>query len=257
MLRLLPGLRAARVDRLRRAVGTGPLPRHLGVVMDGNRRWARAAGLDPRAGHRAGAEHVEDVLRWCEDVGIDHLTVYVLSADNIRRRGDVEIDHLMTLLETVVPQKVLSRGGHWRLHVAGDTALLPATTRAALDHAVAATEAGAAHLTLAIGYDGRADIVNAVRAAVLDLAPHGTAPDVDAITRRLPGGPVKDIDLVIRTSGETRLSGFFPWQSVGAELYLSSTMWPAFSEPEFLRALRDYGERTTRRQSSSTTPAQG
>ena len=151
MLRLSPGLRAARVDRLRRAVRSGPLPRHLGVVMDGNRRWARAAGLDPRAGHRAGAEHVEDVLRWCEDVGIDHLTVYVLSADNIRRRGDAEIDHLMTLLETVVPQKVLSRGGHWRLHVAGDTTLLPATTRAALDHAVAATEAGTGHLTLAIG----------------------------------------------------------------------------------------------------------
>ena len=96
-----------------------------------------------------------------------------------------------------------------------------------------------------------------MRAAVLDLAPQGGAPDVDAITRRLPGGPVKDIDLVIRTSGETRLSGFFPWQSVGAELYLSPTMWPAFSETEFLRALRDYGERKTRRQSSSTTPAQG
>jgi short-chain Z-isoprenyl diphosphate synthase len=99
--------------------------------------------------------------------------------------------------------------------------------------------------------------VHAVRAAVLDLGLHGTAPDVDAITTRLPGGPVKDIDLVIRTIGETRLSGFFPWQSVGAELHLSSTMWPAFSEAEFLRALRDYGERRTRRQSSSTTPAQG
>jgi len=257
VLHLLPGLAASRVDRLRRAVRRGPLPRHLGVVMDGNRRWARAAGLDPRAGHRAGAEHVEDVLRWCEDVGIDHLTVYVLSADNIRRRGDAEIDHLMTLLETVVPAKVLARDGHWRLHVSGDTSLLPATTRAALDDAVAATAAGAAHLTLAIGYDGRADIVQAVRAAVLELAPHGTTPDVDAITRCLPGGPVKDIDLVIRTSGETRLSGFFPWQSVGAELYLSTTMWPAFTEAEFLRALRAYGARTTRRAQSSTTPAQG
>jgi short-chain Z-isoprenyl diphosphate synthase len=164
----------------------------------------------------------------------------------------------MTLLETVVPQKVLSRGGHWRLHVSGDLALLPDTTRAALENAVEATRAGRAHLTLAIGYDGRADIVQAVRAAVLDLAPHGTAPEVETITRCLPGGPVKDIDLVIRTSGETRLSGFFPWQSVGAELYLSSTMWPAFSEAEFLRALRTFGERTTRRvQSSSTTPAQG
>lgn len=251
------GLGAWRVERLRRAVRRGPLPRHLGLVMDGNRRWARAAGLDARAGHRAGAEHIEDVLRWCEDVGIDHLTVYVLSADNIRRRGDAEIDHLMTLLETVVPAKVLARDGHWRLHVAGDTSLLPATTRAALDDAVTATEAAAAHLTLAIGYDGRADIVQAVRAAVLELAPHAGAPDVDAITRCLPGGPVKDIDLVIRTSGETRLSGFFPWQSAGAELYLSTTMWPAFAETEFLRALRAYGARKTRRAQSSTTPAHG
>ena len=249
--------RLSRAGRLRHAVRRGPLPRHLGVVMDGNRRWARAAGLDVRAGHRAGAEHIEDVLRWCEDVGIGHLTVYVLSADNIRRRGDTEIDHLMTLLETVVPATVLSRGGHWRLHVSGDTSLLPASSRAALDGAVAETAAGTAHLTLAIGYDGRADIVQAVRAAVLDHTAHGTAPDVDAITCCLAGGPVKDIDLVIRTSGETRLSGFFPWQSVGAELHLSRTMWPAFSEREFLRVLREYGKRTARLRQSSTTPAHG
>ncbi|CAN5514632.1 isoprenyl transferase [soil metagenome] len=229
-------LERTRTDRLHRDVRRARLPRHVGLVMDGNRRWARAAGLDARAGHRAGAEHVADVLRWSEEVGIDHLTVYVLSADNIRRRGSDEIGHLMTLLETVVPDAVLSRDGHWRLHVSGDLTLLPASTRAVLDDAVEQTANGAAHLTLAVAYDGRADIAHAVRRAVLE----GGAADVDDITRCLAGGPVKDIDLVIRTSGETRLSGFFPWQSAGARLHLSPRMWPAFTHADFLRALLSY-----------------
>jgi short-chain Z-isoprenyl diphosphate synthase len=215
--------------------------------MDGNRRWARAAGLDVSAGHRAGAEHVEDVLRWSEDVGLEHLTVYVLSADNIRRRGAAEIHHLMTLLETVVPDAVLARRGHWRLHVSGDLTLLPASTRARLASVTEATRQAPSHLTLAIAYDGRADIAHAVRRAVLGLEP-GETVDVDDITRCLAGGPVKDIDLVIRTSGETRLSGFFPWQSAGARLHLSSRMWPAFTEADFLRALLSY---------DATTPAHG
>ena len=246
----------SRVERLRREVRRGPLPTHLGVVMDGNRRWARAAGLDARAGHRAGAEHVGDLLRWCEDAGIAHLTVYVLSADNVRRRGGDEIDHLMTLLETVVPQQVLSRDGHWRLHVSGDLDLLPASTRTVLLDAVDATAGGVAHLTLAIAYDGRADIVHAVRAAVARSA--GGEVLVEDISGCLAGGPVKDIDLVVRTSGETRLSGFFPWQSADAELHLARVMWPAFGEADFLRALRSYARRRrARAQPSSTTPAQG
>ena len=230
-------LERTRTDRLRRDVRRARLPRHVGLVMDGNRRWAKAAGLDTRAGHRAGAEHVADLLRWSEDAGLEHLTVYVLSADNIRRRGDEEIDHLMTLLETVVPEAVLSRGGHWQLHVSGDLGLLPASTRARLESAAEATRQGTSHLTLAIAYDGRADIAHAVRRAVLE----GGSADVDDITRCLAGGPVKDIDLVIRTSGETRISGFFPWQSAGARLHLSPRMWPAFTEADFLRALLSWG----------------
>jgi short-chain Z-isoprenyl diphosphate synthase len=216
--------------------------------MDGNRRWARATGhLDPSVGHRVGAEHVEDVLRWCEDRDIDHLTIYVLSADNIRRRASTEIDHLMQLLETVVPAKVLSRGGHWRLHVAGDLALLPVSTAAALTEAMAATANGPAHVTLAIGYDGRADVVTAVRSVLaehtagdLGLSELAEVVDADMIGAALPGGPVKDIDLVIRTSGEVRISGFFPWQSAHAELYFSDRMWPAFGEADFDDALAHF-----------------
>jgi short-chain Z-isoprenyl diphosphate synthase len=228
---------------------TGVLPRHVGLVMDGNRRWARMAGLDARAGHRAGAEHVEDVLRWCEERGIDHLSIYVLSADNIRRRAGDEIDHLMHLLETVVPEKVLGRGGRWRLHVAGDMDLLPETTARALAAAVDATRDGDAHLTLAVGYDGRAQVAAAVRsilaaAAGTDATLGDVAALVDAesIGAALGGGPVKEIDLVIRTSGEVRVSGFFPWQSAHAELYVSPRMWPAFTAADFDAALAHFAQ---------------
>ena len=231
------------------------MPRHVGLVMDGNRRWARAAGhLDPSVGHRVGAEHVEDVLRWCEDRGIDHLTIYVLSADNIRRRAGVEIDHLMRLLETVVTAKVLGRGGRWRLHVAGDLSLLADSTAAALTEAMAATAEAPAHVTLAIGYDGRGDVVTAVRSVLAAHAAKGRVlpelaevVDADMIGAALPGGPVKDIDLVIRTSGEVRISGFFPWQSAHAELYFSDRMWPAFGEADFDDALAHFARARGRR----------
>jgi short-chain Z-isoprenyl diphosphate synthase len=219
--------------------------------MDGNRRWARAAGYaNPSVGHRFGAEHLEEALRWCERRGIEHLTVYVLSADNIRRRAGAEIDYLMHLLETVVPEKVADAERRWRLHVSGDLRLLPDSTARALQGAVEQTRQRPCHLTLAIGYDGRDDIVRAARTALrAQLADGATATEVvdrlgvEEITDGLVGGPVKDIDLVIRTSGESRLSGFFPWQSAGAELFLSPKMWPAFTEADFVEALRHYARK--------------
>ncbi|MFC6343741.1 undecaprenyl diphosphate synthase family protein, partial [Nocardioides hankookensis] len=132
------------------------LPRHVGLIMDGNRRWARAAGhLDVSVGHRAGAEHLGDFLGWLERRGIEHATVYVLSADNIRKRAGDEVDHLFRLLRTVVPEQVRS-STYWRLHVSGDLGLLPPATRTALEAAVAETVTRPGHLTLAIGYDPRA-----------------------------------------------------------------------------------------------------
>ncbi|MDF1606009.1 polyprenyl diphosphate synthase [Nocardioides sp. YIM 152315] len=218
-------------------------PRHLGLIMDGNRRWARAAGYDVLRGHRAGAEHLGEFLGWLEARAIEHATVYVLSADNIRKRAGAEIDHLFHLVETVLPQQV-REAGCWRLHVSGDRRLLPVPARAALDSAVAATADRPRHLTLAIGYDPRGDIVAGVRAALAS-----GAEDVDgdrlvaAITEGLPGGPVKEIDLVIRTSGEQRISGFFPWQAQHAEIHVSPRMWPAFTEGDLDLALADYAAR--------------
>ena len=226
--------------------------------MDGNRRWARAAGYsNPSVGHRVGAERVEHALRWCEEWGIEQLTIYVLSADNIRRRAGEQVDYLMGLIETVITDKVLGGSGTWQLHVAGDERLLPESTAAALGEAMSRTQGRPRHLTLAIGYDGRGDVVAGVRAALLEAVAAGPAGleevasrfDVDSITRNLGGGPVKDIDLVIRTSGEQRLSGFFPWQSAHAEIYVSPKMWPAVTGADFAQALVHYARRTELRTS--------
>ena len=216
-------------------------PRHVGVVMDGNRRWARARGLsDPSQGHTRGADHVEDLLGSCEDRGVEHVTIYVLSADNVRRRSAAEIGHLVGLITDTLPG-VVERAGRWTLHVSGDVALLGEAAVRALAEARRRTAGRPAHLTLAIGYDGREDIVAGIRAALRagsEDASLGLTPQ--AITAHLPGGPVKEIDLVIRTSGEQRLSGFVPWQAAHAEIHVSDKLWPDFSAEDFDRALGAY-----------------
>lgn len=215
------------------------LPRHVGVIMDGNRRWARAAGMTRVSlGHRVGADHLEDLLGWLTTRGIRHASVYVLSADNIRKRDHDEIGYLFGLIESVVPEKVKA-SGEWQLHIAGDTSLLPESCATALENAVSATAGRRSHLTLAIGYDAKQEVVDAVRAVLVA----GEHPDEAAITSRLPGGPIKDIDLVIRTSGEQRISGFFPWQSQHAEIVFSDKFWPAFDEHDLDLALREFARR--------------
>jgi short-chain Z-isoprenyl diphosphate synthase len=209
--------------------------------MDGNRRWARAAGnADVSHGHRAGARHVEDLLSWCVDFDIHHVTTYVLSADNIRKRSAREVGFLFELLAGELPDLVL-RSEQWSLHVAGDELMLPPAVREALTSAARATSGRARHLTMAIAYDGRADIVGAIRSAMRDGADPS---DPGAITAHLAGGPVKEIDLVIRTSGEHRLSGFCPWQTAHAEVYVCPKPWPAFTDDDFTEALRHYSDRT-------------
>ncbi|MGO1200429.1 MAG: polyprenyl diphosphate synthase [Dermabacteraceae bacterium] len=214
------------------------MPRHVGVIMDGNRRWARAQHLlDPSAGHRAGAEHLSRLLGWLAARGIEHASVYVLSADNIRRRDARELGVLFALLETTIPERVRA-AERWQLHVSGDLSLLPGPTQRALRKAVEETRGRPGHLTLAIGYDARADMAAALRRAVSAL-PEADVEQltVAAVTAQLAGGPVKDIDLIIRTGGDSRTSGFFPWQSRAAELHVASCPWPAFTESDLEAAL--------------------
>lgn len=243
--------------QLRRQLVGKPRPRHVGLVMDGNRRWARGQGhANPSVGHRYGAMHVENALGWCEAAGVQHVTVFVCSTENLVKRGNEEVMYLMKLIEEVVTTRLTEPGGRWQVHVAGLIDLLPDTTSRALKEAVEATKdiATGNHVTLAIGYGGRQELVEAVRSLLESEARAGNDLDsladtleVDDITKHLYTAGRPDPDLIIRTSGEQRMSNFLLWQSAYSELYFCDPYWPAFREIDFLRALRSYAARQRRR----------
>jgi short-chain Z-isoprenyl diphosphate synthase len=252
----MTGVYALYSHRLRRQVLTGRLPGHVGLIMDGNRRWARQAGLaDPSLGHRAGADHAEQVLSWCQAVGIKDITVFICSTENLGQRDDAEVTYLMQVIEDVVAARLARPGARWQVHVAGLLDALPDSTARALKAAVEATRdcLTGAHVTLAIGYGGRQEIIDAVRdllteadaagSSIADVAADLTADDI-AAHLYTAGRP--EPDLVIRTSGEQRLSNFLLWQSAYSELYFCEAYWPAFREIDFLRALRSYAARKRR-----------
>jgi short-chain Z-isoprenyl diphosphate synthase len=244
------------VARLHRLLRRARLPRHVGLILDGNRRWARQAGLaSPSEGHRRGAEHVWDALRWCEVAGIRHVTVFLCSAENLTRRDDVEVATLMDIIEHVVMTRLATGDPGWQVHVAGLVDMLPPSTARALKDAAEQTARcrTGAHLTLCVGYGGRQEIVEAVRSLLDERAAAGESPaDIAAtlqesdITRHLAGAGQPEPDLIIRTSGEQRLSNFLLWQSTGAYLHFCDCYWPAFREVDFLRALRDFAARQRR-----------
>ncbi len=252
----MTGLYALYTRRLRQQVLAGPLPGHVGLIMDGNRRWARQAGLaSPSLGHRAGAEHVEQVLSWCEAVGIKEVTVFICSTENLSRRADAEVAYLMRVIEEVIAARLARPGAGWQVHVAGLLDVLPDSTARALKDVVERTRdcATGAHLTLAIGYGGRQEIIDAVRDLLTEAGAAGTSlADLAAsltpqdITAHLYTVGRPDPDLVIRTSGKQRMSNFLLWQSAYSELYFCEAYWPAFREIDFLRALRSYAARKRR-----------
>jgi short-chain Z-isoprenyl diphosphate synthase len=241
--------------RLRRQLAGCQLPGHVGIIMDGNRRWARRQGMpDPSLGHKYGAEHVENMLNWCEKVGIRHVTVFVCSTENLASRSNTEVAFLMQVIEQVVASK-LSRDPTWQVHIAGDLDVLPDSTARALKNAVEASRGctTGAHVTLAVGYGGLQEVIDAFRALLYEHAEAGTtlaelAETITAqdIARHLYTAGQPDPDLVIRTSGGQRLSNFLPWQSAYSELYFCEAYWPAFREIDFLRALRSFTARQRR-----------
>jgi len=239
--------------RLRSRLAGATLPRHVALVMDGNRRWARREGFDdPGVGHRHGGDHLREVLGWCAEAGIGHVTVYVASIDNLRKRAPDEVAGLLRLIEEAAAGHGSGPARHWRLHLAGDVDVLPESTRTALRRAVRASAGRDArfHLTVAVGYDGRAEIAAAVRALLADEARAGASLDdvaerltPDAISAHLYTAGRPDPDLVIRTSGERRTSGFLLWQAADSQLYFCDVYWPGFRRIDFLRALRSYAAR--------------
>lgn len=248
--------RAAYARWLRARLAAGPVPRHLAIVTDGNRRWARRRGLgNASLGHQRGAEHVEEVLGWCAEMGITHVTVFAASRDNLLKRAPEEMAFLMRVCERVVADHLAKPSGRWQVHVAGRLDLLPDSTVHALKLAEESTRDRGTdlHLTIAIGYSGRQEIADAVRSLLLDAAAAGITPGRLAVTlrpediaARLYTSGLPEPDLVIRTSGEQRLSDFLPWQTVGSQLHFCDVYWPGFRHLDFLRALRSYADRRRR-----------
>ena len=239
--------------KLRQELSGAARPKHVGLIMDGNRRWARQAGLaSPSLGHKVGAEHVEDVLLWCQRAGIKHVTVFVCSSENLRRRGDAEIAFLMRVIEDVVCDRLARPKVGWQVHIAGTLDALPDTTARALKETVEATrECQTGHVTLAVGYGGRQEIIDAIREVLYEQADAGgTLTELagslttEDIARHLYTAGQPDPDLVIRTSGEQRVSNFLLWQCVGSELYFCDAYWPAFREIDSSRPPRSAAGRS-------------
>ena len=239
--------------RLARGVLSGETPRHVGVIVDGNRRWARAIGLeDVNDGHRRGADKIADLLRWCDEARVEVVTLFLLSTDNLQR-PEPELTPLLRIIEGVACD--LARPGrNWHLRAVGALGLLPAETVAVLKEAKEDTrDRPGVDVNLAVGYGGRREIADAVRSLLAEHAERGTTLpelvevlDVEHIADHLYTRGQPDPDLVIRTSGEQRLSGFLLWQTAHSEFYFTDVYWPDFRRVDFLRALRDYSARHRR-----------
>jgi short-chain Z-isoprenyl diphosphate synthase len=237
--------------RLAASLSPDTMPRHVGVMCDGNRRWARSAGYhDVSEGHARGADKIFELLDWCRETGVEVVTLWLLSTDNLTRPA-TELVPLLKIIEDTVQGLVAEQ---WHVNPVGALDLLPSDTVQVLKDAAEAT----AHypgllVNVAVGYGGRREIADAVRSLLIDHASKGTTIeqlaevlDVEHIAEHLYTAGQPDPDLVIRTSGEQRLSNFLLWQSAYSELYFCEAYWPAFREIDFLRALRSFAARQRR-----------
>jgi short-chain Z-isoprenyl diphosphate synthase len=243
--------------RLRAEVLAHPVPHHVALIMDGNRRWARELGFtEIRAGHTHGADKAVELLDWCAAIGIREVTLWALSLENLERSAEEVVAITEIARETLeaLAARDRVRPMAMSLQVIGRRDLLPERLREAAERGEAETRGRPGlRVTLALGYSGRDELVEAARAAVRALVAEGTAPDAlaDALTAerlaaQLYTSGSSDPDLIIRTSGEVRLSGFLPWQSAYSEFYFCDAYWPAFREIDLLRAVRTYQQRARR-----------
>lgn len=240
-------------NRLRHFLSSQPLPKHVAMIIDGNRRWARLRELETAAhGHRAGAAKYREFLEWCDDLGISVATLYLLSTDNLTGRTQVELDGLFDIIGDLAED--LSHFRDWRVQHVGSTDGLPPALVARLSEAALRTKENTGlHVNLAIGYGGRREIADAMRSIVQSHENEGGALDslAELLTPELIGehlytGGQPDPDLVIRTSGEQRISDFMLWQSAHSEFYFVEALGPDLREVDFLRALRDFSRRQRR-----------
>ena len=226
-----------------------PVPRHVGVITDGNRRWAKEFGATTADGHRAGAAKIVEFLGWCHEIDVEIVTLYVLSKENLARSAE-EVSILIEIISDLV-EKIAALDGVG-VQLVGDLEIVPPDLRARLE-AVTTTEDCGMRVNVAVGYGGRQEIVNAVKSLLRTQADDGT--DLETIISELSPEQIgehlytkgqPDPDLIIRSSGEQRLSGFLMWQSAYSEFYFCDAYWPDFRRTDFLRAVRDYGLRQRR-----------
>lgn len=229
------------------------MPKHIGVMVDGNRRWATLQGFDKAGeGHAAGAKKIVDFLGWCSDLKIEHVTLYLLSTDNLKGRQSQELEDLIEIICALAEQ--LAAKGRWKLQIVGDVESLPTDAAKRLLATQSATSKNpGTHVNLAVAYGGRKEIADAIRSIIKEHAHSGKSIDTlaealtpELITEHLYTTGQPDPDLLIRTSGEQRLSGFLLWQSSNSEFYFAEALWPDFRRVDFLRALRNFQRRHRR-----------
>lgn len=243
--------------RLLHTIRMRPLPHHVGIILDGNRRHARSLGIaDPRAIYDIGARKLDDVLDWCGELRLPTVTLWVFSPDNLRRPS-AEVSGIFAAIQaklTALARDPRIHRARVRVRAIGRLNLIPEATQAAIRTAEQATAGyDGMVLNIAVAYGGRQEIVDAMSAFLTEaLAAEASVPEVlarltpEAIGRHLYTAGLPDPDLIIRTSGEVRLSGFMLWQSAHSEFYFTDVHWPAFRKIDFLRAIRTYQLRRRR-----------
>ena len=239
-------------EQLEQEVIVGPMPKHIAIIMDGNRRYAKELGIDTSEGHIAGKDKIHDVLDWCLKLGIKNLTVYAFSTENFNRE-ESEVNFLMDLIEKAMREmaddpKVTQY--KVRIQVLGERDLLPDSLQDAIDYATEKTkDFGEYTFSMAIAYGGRQEIVSAFRdiaQKVKDGEIEVDDIDEDMVSEYLYTADMPDPDLVLRTSGELRISNFLLWQMAYSELYFTDVYWPNFRYIDLLRAVRSYQQRARR-----------
>ena len=234
----------------KRILAKGHLPRHIAIIMDGNGRWARRRGLPRMAGHRAGIAAVREVVKGCGNLGIEYLTLYTFSVENWSRPAR-EVKALMIFLRQTLRKEVeeLDRN-RVRLRAIGRIEDLPEAVRAELARAITHLDKNRGlNLVLALSYGGRAEILDAVRSLGLDLQSGKAdvqAVDADLFRSYLYAGDIPDPDLLIRTSGEMRISNFLLWQIAYSELWITEVFWPDFRRKHLYESIIDYQQRERR-----------
>ena len=238
---------------LERGLASTDLPKHVAVMLDGNRRWAeRRQAANAADGHAAGASKIFEFLGWCDEIGIKVVTLYLLSTDNLAKRESKELEDLLKIIGSVATE--MAKRKRWKIRLVGDREALPTGLLAELEAAESQTaKLKKTQVNLAVGYGGRKEIADAMRSILKQHSNEGTTIEQlaellspELITEHLYTGGQPDPDLIIRTSGEQRLSGFLLWQSSNSELYFEEALWPDFRKVDFLRAIRAFETRHRR-----------